>query len=296
MDGILLVDKPSGITSHDVVDYIRKKTGIKKVGHTGTLDPNATGLLILSIGKATRLTEYFVSLDKTYEGKLRLGIVSDTHDIDGNIIQENPVPKITKKEIDKIKTEFLGEIEQIPPMFSAIKIGGQRLYKVARKGITIERKPRKVNVYEFSILKVKLPDVWIRISCSRGTYVRTLCHDLGEKIGCGAVLIELRRLKVGKYSVDNAIPMENIVSKETLSEYLIPIEKALDLPVAVISKQGECEFSKGNKILNDNIIKVENGTIDWLQVFNNTGKFLGIGIKKHTAIGPYIIPKKVFIT
>ncbi|HOV33998.1 MAG TPA: tRNA pseudouridine(55) synthase TruB, partial [Candidatus Hydrogenedens sp.] len=183
MDGIILINKPSGMTSHDVVDYVRGKTGIKKIGHTGTLDPNATGLLIFCVGKATRLSEFFISMDKTYEGKMRLGIVSDSYDIDGNIVAENQIPaNITEEDIKRYCSEFIGKIEQIPPMVSAIKIGGKRLYKMAREGLSIERQPRKVKVHEFTILKIDLPNIWIRISCSRGTYVRTLCHDLGQKI------------------------------------------------------------------------------------------------------------------
>jgi len=294
MDGILLIDKPSGITSHDVVDYIRKKTGIKRIGHTGTLDPNATGLLILCIGKATKLSEYFIALDKTYVGKMKLGVVSDSHDIDGNIIKENKVDNISEREIKKNLSVFIGEIKQIPPMVSAIKIGGKRLYKMAREGVTIEREPRKVKIHEFEIIKTDLPDIWFRVSCSRGTYVRTLCHDFGNKIGYGAILTELKRTKIGNYTVDNALTLESLSTKEEVQKNLIPIEQALDLPHAILSISGENVFKNGNKVKIDEILEMDEGTNDLVQVFNRHGVFLGIANVIKTAVGPFIIPKKVF--
>lgn len=294
MDGILIIDKPSGITSHDVVDYIRKKTGMRRIGHTGTLDPNATGLLILCLGKATKLSEYFIALDKTYEGKMRLGVVSDSHDIDGNIIKENEVGNVSKKEIRKYLSNFIGEIEQIPPMVSAIKIGGKRLYKMAREGVTIEREPRKIKIHEFEIININLPNIWFRVSCSRGTYVRTLCHDLGEKIGCGAILTELKRIKIGNYIIDKATPLESISTKEEIQKNLIPIEYALDLPRAIISTSGESLFKNGNKVKTEEILEINEGTDDLVQVFNRHGVFLGIANIVRTAVGLSIIPKKVF--
>ncbi len=295
MDGILLINKLSGMTSHDVVDYVRKKTGIKKIGHTGTLDPNATGLLILCIGKATRLSEFFISMDKTYEGKMRLGVVSDSHDIDGNILEENQIPAdMTEEVLKKYCSEFVGEIEQIPPMVSAIKMGGKRLYKMAREGLSIERPPRKIKVYEFFILKVDLPYVWIRVSCSRGTYVRTLCHDLGKRIGCGAILTELTRIRIGNFTLNNTIPLESITSKEDIAKHIIPISEALDLPYVIVSKHGENIFCNGGKILREEIQELREGTIEWVKVFNEENKFLGLATIQKTAAGPYIVPRRVF--
>jgi len=294
MDGILLIDKPSGITSHDVVDDIRKKSGIKRIGHTGTLDPNATGLLILCLGKATKLSEYFIALDKTYEGKMQLGIVSDSHDIDGNIIKENTIQVISEKDIEKHISGFIGEIEQVPPMISAIKIGGKRLYKIAREGTIIKREARKIRIHEFIILKIELPNVWFRISCSRGTYVRTLCNDLGEKIGCGAILAELKRIQVGNYTVDNAISLNLLNTKEDIQKRLININHALDLPRAVLSSTGENLFMHGNKVKNEEIAKIDEGTSEFVQVFNKQGIFLGVASITRTAVGPTLIPRKVF--
>ncbi len=293
MNGIILINKPVGMTSHDVVDYIRKKARIKRIGHTGTLDPNATGLLILCVGKATKLSEYFIALDKTYEGRMQLGVVTDSHDIDGNVIEEKQVPKISTKEIKKHAMNFLGEIEQIPPMVSAIKIGGKRLYKLAREGEVIDRKPRKIKVHEFEILKVELPDIWFRISCSRGTYVRTICHDFGQIIGCGAILAELTRTKIGNYSVEDSVPIDTIESKEDVQKHIIPIESSLDLPSAVLSSTGEKLFIHGNKVRGDGIKEIKDGTNDLVQVFNTNGEFLGIASVLRTAIGPILIPQKV---
>lgn len=295
MDGILLINKPSGMTSHDVVDYVRKKAGIKRVGHTGTLDPNATGLLILCLGKATRISEFFISMDKTYEGKMCLGIISDSHDIDGNILEENQIPdNITEEEIKRYCSEFVGEIEQIPPMVSAIKIGGKRLYKMAREGLSIERQPRKVKVHEFTILKVDLPHIWIRISCSRGTYVRTLCHDLGKRIGCGAILAELTRVRIGNFNLDSAIPLEAIISKDDITKHIIPIAEALDMPYVIVSKHGENIFRNGGKVLREEIQELQEGTNEWLKVLNEENEFLGLATIQKTAAGPSIVPRRVF--
>ncbi len=294
-DGILLVDKPTNWTSHDVVQYVRKKTGIKKVGHTGTLDPLATGLLILCLGKATRLSEFFVAMTKTYEGRVRLGLITDSHDIQGKVLEERPVPEVDLVKLSDIAKEFVGEIEQVPPMVSALKIGGQRLYKLARKGISIERQPRKVNIYEFSILDIELPYVKVKVACGKGTYVRTLIHDFGLKLGCGAVMAELRRVRLGEFSVDNALPVSAIQNFESIVEKIIPIESSLPLPQVIVNPKGEGEFILGRKILPKDIKKYEEGTSDYVQVLNESGSFIGIGVAKLTAIGPFITPKKVFV-
>lgn len=295
MDGILLVDKPPQMTSHDVVDVIRAKTGIQKVGHTGTLDPHATGLIILCIGKATRLADFLLSLDKTYEGVMRLGLVSDTHDLQGKIIEERTVPGVTEKKLKQVCKGFIGEIQQIPPMVSAIKVGGERLYKLARKGITIEREPRTIMVYEFTILKVNIPDVHFRISCSRGTYVRTICHDIGEKLGCGAVLAELRRTKIGKFRVEDAVELEKITGPEIVEEHVVPMGEVLDFPKVTVNSVGEKMFAKGRKLTPGQVLNMENGTSEWVQVFNSSGVFLGLAKARLSAIGPFIEPKRVFV-
>jgi tRNA pseudouridine55 synthase len=199
MNGLLLVDKPAGITSHDVVDRIRRAAGTRKVGHTGTLDPGATGLLVLCLGVATRLSEHLTGLDKVYEGAMRLGLVTDSYDMDGKVTAESPVTaNLTMADIQSACDRFAGEIMQVPPMVSAVKVGGERLYKRARQGEVVERAARQVTVREFHVLSYKAPDAQIRVRCTRGTYVRSLCHDVGQALGCGAILASLRRTFVGQ--------------------------------------------------------------------------------------------------
>jgi tRNA pseudouridine55 synthase len=228
-DGVLLVDKPPQLTSHDVVDRLRRHFGFKKVGHCGTLDPAATGLLIIVLERATKLQANFMSEDKTYEGMMRLGVTTDSQDADGKVLVEKPVPPVTETDIEAVFTKFRGDIQQIPPMVSAIKHEGTPLYKLARKGKTVEREPRLVHIYDLRLLKLELPRVHFRCSCTKGTYVRTLCHDIGETIGCGAHLAELRRTRSGKFDVKDAKPLADLLQlrREQLQPLVIPILKLL---------------------------------------------------------------------
>jgi tRNA pseudouridine55 synthase len=228
-DGALLVDKPPKLTSHDVVDRIRRHFGFKKVGHCGTLDPAATGLLIIVLERATKLQANLMSADKTYEGVMRLGVATDSQDADGKVLVEKPVPAITEAELEMTLAKFRGDIQQIPPMVSAIKHEGTPLYKLARKGKTVEREPRLVHIYDLRQLKLELPRVHFRVSCTKGTYVRTLCHDIGETIGCGAHLAELRRTRSGKFDVANAKPLAELLElrRDTLQPLIIPILKLI---------------------------------------------------------------------
>jgi len=212
--GFILIDKPSGMTSHDVVDYLRKITKIKKIGHSGTLDPIATGLLILGIGReATKKLSKFQKLDKEYVAKIRLGAVSDTFDRAGKI-KEIEVKKIpTKNEIEEVLKTFQGEILQSPPPYSAKKIKGAKLYQLARKGILVKAKPKKVKIYKIEILNYDWPYLEIKVSCSSGTYVRSLANDIGEKLKCGGYIEELRRTKIGNFSVENAKKLKEINSE-----------------------------------------------------------------------------------
>jgi len=204
----ILIDKPSGWTSFKVVHIIRKITGTKKVGHAGTLDPLATGLLILCTGKKTKEITKFQDGEKTYSGIIRLGIKTPSMDLETEVIEENPVSGITEEEILKVRDNFVGEIQQVPPMYSALKVGGKTLYKLARKGKTVEREPRTVNISKFEINKIEMPDIHFEISCSKGTYLRVIANDLGEMLGCGGVLALLRRTQIGEFKVRNALKME----------------------------------------------------------------------------------------
>jgi len=209
-DGIILINKPSGLTSHDVVDFVRKKFNIKSVGHAGSLDPLAEGLLIILVGKSTKLFSYFSNFDKEYLGLLKLGETTTTGDCEGKIIKIRDYGNISLEKIDKLSTIFLGEIEQIPPMVSALRVNGKRLYSLARKGITIDRKPRKIKIYSIKILNINLPFIEFYVHCSKGTYIRKLAEDIGEYLGCGAHIIKIKRLSIGPFKLENAINLESL--------------------------------------------------------------------------------------
>ncbi len=228
-DGVLLVDKPARLTSHDVVDYIRRHFGFKKVGHCGTLDPAATGLLVIVLERATKLQDRLMSADKSYEGTMLLGITTDSQDADGKVLAKKPVPPLTGDDIEAVIAKFRGDIQQIPPMVSAKKIDGQTLYKLARKGKTVEREPRLVHIYDFRVLKIDLPRIEFRVTCTKGTYVRTLCYDIGELLGCGAHLAALRRTRSGKLDVQNAHRLEDLLKlkRDELVPLIIPVLKLL---------------------------------------------------------------------
>jgi tRNA pseudouridine55 synthase len=225
LEGILLVDKPGDHTSHDVVARLRGKLKMKRIGHAGTLDPMATGLLIILVGKATRVSQYLISLDKEYEGTIELGKVTDTQDADGEMMETRPVPPFSEADVKAAIQTFLGDQYQTPPMYSAIKIDGVPLYKSARKGEDVEREPRFIRVMSWEITRFGLPRFDFRLRCTKGTYVRTLAHDLGQKLGCGAHLAALRRTATDKFNVSQALTLEQIQAM-TLPE----IEKRLIAP------------------------------------------------------------------
>jgi len=227
LDGALLIDKPAGPTSHDVVDKIRRKFGIKKVGHCGTLDPNATGLLIIVLGRGTKLSERLMSDDKVYEGTIKFGEATDSYDCDGQITETKPVPPLTLEQLNEACTPFIGDIMQTPPMVSAIKKDGVPLYKLARKGIEVEREARLVHVYNFRFTSYAEPLGQFRLACTKGTYVRSVAHELGQKLGCGAHLTTLRRSVSGKFDVADALPMDTILalSQSQLEQRVIPFLK-----------------------------------------------------------------------
>jgi tRNA pseudouridine55 synthase len=227
LDGAILVDKPAGPTSHDVVDAIRRKFAIKKVGHCGTLDPNATGLLIIVLGRGTKLSERLMGDDKVYEGAIKFGESTDSYDADGELTGSLPVMPMTLDELNAEAAAFIGDQMQVPPMVSAIKKNGVPLYKLARKGIEVEREPRLIHVYNFRFTEYSEPFGKFRVACTKGTYVRSLANDLGQKLGCGGHLTALRRSASGKFDVADALPLDAILqlSEAQLEKRVLPFLK-----------------------------------------------------------------------
>jgi tRNA pseudouridine55 synthase len=293
MNGILLVDKPAGWTSHDVVDQIRRAAGMRKVGHTGTLDPAATGLLILCLGKATRMSEFLIGMDKVYEGTMRMGIITDSHDLDGGIVEERPVPELAPARIEEAFARFTGDIMQVPPMVSAVKINGERLYKKARKGEVVDRPARPVTVREFELVDYQAPDARFRVRCTRGTYARTLCYDVGEVLGCGATLAALRRTWVGPHSVAEAKPAEEFRERADVTKRIRPIESALELPEIVVEDETR-EVVAAGTVLNRRDWRDECPVADgWVQIKSPSGELLALGNVETGQRGISVHPKRV---
>lgn len=231
LEGVLLVDKPGEHTSHDVIARLRGKLRMRKIGHAGTLDPMATGLLIVLVGKATRVSQFIISLDKEYEGTIELGRTTDSQDADGETMETRPVPDFAESDVRLAMQGFLGDQYQKPPMFSAIKIGGVPLYKRARRGEDVEREPRFIRVMSWDLTRFAPPHVDFRLRCTKGTYVRTLAHDLGAKLGCGAHLSALRRTATDRFNVSQALTMGEIeaLSLPEIEKRLIPVSQAVPM-------------------------------------------------------------------
>jgi len=228
LDGLLLVDKPADWTSHDVVNFVKNRYRLAKVGHGGTLDPMATGLLVLLLGKGTKKSDAVMAGEKVYEGTLTLGVVTDSQDKEGEVLETLPVPDgLSREDVEALLPRFTGDILQIPPMVSALKKDGVPLYKLARQGKTIEREPRPVTVHALEITSFTPPEVALRVRCGKGTYVRTLAHDIGTALGCGAHLSSLRRTRSGGFEVENAISMDALreLELEAMTERLIAVEE-----------------------------------------------------------------------
>ncbi|HQN03996.1 MAG TPA: tRNA pseudouridine(55) synthase TruB [Anaerolineaceae bacterium] len=251
ISGVLVVDKPVGLTSHDVVQIIRNGTNIRRAGHTGTLDPRASGVLVVLLGPAVRLSEYVSASDKRYQAVLRLGTRTDTYDAEGTVLESSPV-NITEEQFKESLAKFVGEIEQVPPPYSAIKVQGRRSYDLARSGEEVELAPRKINVYNLELLEWASPEAVIDVYCSSGTYVRSLAHDVGEDLGCGAHLIGLRRTKSGRFSLRDAVPLSKLrdaFDKGNWYQYLIPAAEALsEWPAVELTSQEVDAIRHGNRI------------------------------------------------
>lgn len=209
-DGFLVINKPGGMTSHDVVNIVRKKFGMRRIGHAGTLDPLATGVMIILVGKATKWFDRFVAMDKLYRATMVLGLTTHSADIEGRLLENKPYDHVGREDLDRVFSQYLGEIEQVPPMVSAVKVKGKKLYELARKGIEIERQPRTVQIHELVIEDVRIPEVIFRMGCSKGTYVRQLVDDIGRDLGCGACISQIERLSVGKFKIEESLLLDEI--------------------------------------------------------------------------------------
>jgi tRNA pseudouridine55 synthase len=250
MDGVLVIDKPKGPTSFDVVRQVRSLLKVKKVGHTGTLDPMATGVLPLCLGEATKVAGYITESDKAYDAVVRLGAETDTQDAEGKVVAEAPVPPLTTARLEEVLGRFRGTFEQVPPMYSAVKVGGKRLYELARAGEEVERAARQVTVYELLLRDFSATHLTLSVRCSKGFFVRTLAYDVGRALGCGAHLEALRRTHSGPFTLDQALPLVEVVElvkqPEALARRLLPLAEALvDLPAVRVSEAEAERVSHG---------------------------------------------------
>lgn len=267
MNGIVIVDKPGGWTSQDVAARLRRVFQTKRIGHGGTLDPMATGVLPVFVGRATRGVEFFEHAEKTYEAVLRLGLATDTEDITGTVLEKREV-SVSEEEFLNILPKFRGEIQQIPPMYSALKVDGRKLCDLARAGKTVERKPRPITIFELTCLEFSGETARLRVCCSKGTYIRTLCKDIGEALGCGGCMESLRRTSAGEYTIDEAVPLEDLLEAEDPAQYLRPVDSMFrNLPAVTLTPNQEKRCRNGNAFSH----QAAPGTY---RAYSQTGEFL----------------------
>lgn len=278
VNGILLLDKPVGITSNAALQEVKRLLYAAKAGHTGNLDPLASGMLPICLGEATKLSAYLLDADKVYLGTCKLGVRTTTADAEGEIVEERPVPVLSESQVDALLEQFRGDIEQIPPMHSAIKQNGQPLYKLARQGIEVERKPRQVTVHELRIIRLEGDEIELYIHCSKGTYIRTLVEDLGEALGCGAHLSQLRRTRVGPFQEEGMVTLDTLreaaqEGAENLDRYLLPMDRALgDYPEVKLSESSLFYVQQGQAVQ-----VAQAPTEGWVRLFDSAGGFVGVG-------------------
>lgn len=246
MDGIVIVDKPQGWTSQDVTARLRRVFGTRRIGHGGTLDPMATGVLPVFVGRATRAVEFFEHAEKTYETVLRLGITTDTEDMTGTVLTEENV-SFAEEQLQETLAAFRGEILQVPPMYSALKVNGQKLCDLARKGKTVARQPRPITIHELTLVERGENTLRLRVRCSKGTYIRTLCKDIGEKLGCGGCMESLRRVAAGEYTIDEAVPLQTLLETEKPEDYLRTVDTMFrNYPAVTLTANQETRCRNGN--------------------------------------------------
>jgi tRNA pseudouridine55 synthase len=274
VSGVLVVDKPVGLTSHDVVQIIRRGTGIRRAGHTGTLDPRASGVLVILVGPAVRLSEYISASDKRYQATIRLGSSTDTYDAEGEITRSSPVEDIAEDKFNEILQQFVGEMEQVPPPFSAVKIKGRKAYEMARQGEEVDLEPRIINVHSLEILEWAPPEAVIDVYCSSGTYVRSLANDLGKSLGTGAHLVGLRRTKSGRFTLRDAVPLRRLQESFDAGnwyKFLIPAAEALaDWPMV------ELDADQVELVRHGHRVPIEPGQKGWARGVSQQGDLVAL--------------------
>ena len=270
MNGIVIVDKPQDWTSQDVTARLRRVFNTRRIGHGGTLDPMATGVLPVFVGRATRAVEFFEHAEKTYETVLQLGIATDTEDITGRVLSQRAV-QVTQQQVEQVLAEFRGEILQVPPMYSALKVDGQKLCDLARKGREVERQPRPITIHELTLLSMDGERLHLRVRCSKGTYIRTLCKDIGERLGCGGCMAELRRVTAGEYTIGEAVPLRQLLEAPEPEQYLRGVDTLFrGYPQVTLTANQEKRCRCGNSFS----VKWAPGTY---RVYGQSGEFLMLG-------------------
>ncbi len=291
INGIVNIYKEKGYTSHDVVAVLRKVVGQKKIGHTGTLDPDATGVLPVCLGRATKVCELLTDHDKTYEALLLLGKTTDTQDISGEVLEEKDPAHLTEEEVRSCIESFIGEYDQVPPMYSALKVNGKKLYELAREGKTVERKSRRVQIHGIRIVEMNLPHVRMEVDCSKGTYIRTLCHDIGEKLQVGGCMEELERTKVGRFLKEDAVTLDEVRQKMEQgegTELFTPLDQIFaELPAVTVTDAKAWMSYNGNDLPERFLLEKEEWTDGQeVRVYDSRKNFIGLY--------QYRAPKKLF--
>ena len=269
MNGIVIIDKPEGWTSQDVTARLRRVFNTRRIGHGGTLDPMATGVLPVFVGRATRGVEFFEHAEKTYETVLRLGITTDTEDISGTVLSEQDA-FVTASQLETVLQNFRGDIMQVPPMYSALKVNGQKLYDLARKGKTVERQPRPVTIHELTLISMEADGIRLRVRCSKGTYIRTLCKDIGQALGCGGCMAALRRVSAGEYTIEESIPLQTLLETEEPETFLRPVDSMFrNFPAVELTEKQEARCRNGNAFT----LNIADGTY---RAYSKSGEFLAL--------------------
>lgn len=291
--GVINIYKEAGYTSHDVVAKLRGILKQKKIGHTGTLDPQAQGVLPVCLGKGTKLCDLLADHDKEYEAVLRLGITTDTQDMEGNVLQESSV-QVSEEEVRTCILSFRGEQMQVPPMYSALKVNGKKLYELAREGKVVERKARPVTFHKIEVLWMELPKVKIRVQCSKGTYIRTLCNDIGEKLGCGGCMEELLRTRVERFALEDAVKLDEVqkaMEEGTVDSLIFPVDRIFDqYPTAKTTTQGDLLVHNGNRLFSELLQEEPEAESGYVRVYDSEDTFIGLFEKKTDQL----VPVKMF--